>query len=514
MIGLGLMNRIGTSCAKYCGLLNSFGESNTQDKIKDFSSGISGLEEYLSYRYYDPGEQLFYNDDQATCFMLEISPIVGISSELMQNLERFFNEELPKDSYIQFLLIASHEVEGLLNLWQQDRQNNHYIIDKLFNKRAELIRQQAINFGVNDGRIARNFRIYISYSKVAASSEVAGIITFKQNLLDKLNSLKLNQRVCGAEDLIQVARTMLQMSLTEANYQAYDENNILAKQILLPGYFQEVKVKEIKHLSTGLVTRCYHRSKLPSEFWLAQVNNFLGSSSGTRSIPARFIISYSVANNISKAGKSQITNRGKKVIDSAGKYYSRGRRDLARESGEWQEVNDKVSSGVEILSEHWQIMITAKEEEIDRAEQELLSLYNSNYCQLSSTYHLQLPALLSMLPMQQQLMWPIMTRFKLTRLILSPESLAMLPIYAEWKGVNKSGVLLQGRRGQLFNFNPFVKVDNGSFNVVVIAPSGSGKSVFLQEMALSLAAQNTRIFVLDIGRSFANICRLLDGEII
>jgi ABC-type iron transport system FetAB ATPase subunit len=53
----------------------------------------------------------------------------------------------------------------------------------------------------------------------------------------------------------------------------------------------------------------------------------------------------------------------------------------------------------------------------------------------------------------------------------------------------QSGVLLLGRRGKLFNWNPFVRINAGNYNVSVMAPSGSGKSVFLQELASSMLAQ-------------------------
>lgn len=50
--------------------------------------------------------------------------------------------------------------------------------------------------------------------------------------------------------------------------------------------------------------------------------------------------------------------------------------------------------------------------------------------------------------------------------------------------------------------------------ITFVSLRGSGKSVFFMELAVSLMAQNTRMFILDIGQSFANICTLLNGEII
>ena len=103
-------------------------------------------------------------------------------------------------------------------------------------------------------------------------------------------------------------------------------------------------------------------------------------------------------------------------------------------------------------------MITSSRESIDIVSQNLISLYNNNNFRLGVSHNLQLPSLLSMLPLQQALMWNILDKFKLTRLVLSKEVIARLPIHAEWKGVPKSGVLLHARRGQLFNFNPFYKI--------------------------------------------------------
>ncbi len=166
------------------------------------------------------------------------------------------------------------------------------------------------------------------------------------------------------------------------------------------------------------------------------------------------------------------------------------------------------------MSEHWALMVTTTTPTIEVVSQTVISLYNLNNFRLIITKNLQLPSLLSMLPMQQGLLWNSLQRFKLTRLVQSQEVIARLPIHAEWKGVPKSGVLLHARRGQLFNFNPFYKIQSGNYNICIFAPSGGGKSVFLQELAVSMMAQNTRMFILDIGQSFANICSLLEGEII
>ena len=85
-----------------------------------------------------------------------------------------------------------------------------------------------------------------------------------------------------------------------------------------------------------------------------------------------------------------------------------------------------------------------------------------------------------------------------------------MPLQGEWQGTASPGMLLVGRRGQLFYWSPF---DNnaGNYNTCVVGRSGSGKSVFMQELLTSMLGMGGRVFVLDVGRSFEKTVKLLGG---
>lgn len=501
--------------ASYCGLSEAVESNNVKDAIDQLSAGTTAMDDYLSYRYFDETDGLFIGDG-VVGFMLELTGIVGVDDGLYKNLAHFFNDELPEDSYLQFLLVASHDIEGILANWRAPRTNIDPILNKIMMLRSKFVRQQAKSFGISDGRIARDYRLFLNFSQIVGKDNNYNHITsFKTTLINKFESLGLGPRSLGANDLIGLVRTMLQMELGLSEDISYDPRTILARQMINPSHVQEITQEQINHQSTGLTSRCFHLKELPPEFSLEQSINLFGDSTrDTMGIAARVIMSYTVASNISKSSQHGITARGKKVIDSSEKWYSRHDRDIKREAAQWQDINDRSNNGERFLSEHWALMVTSTHESIEVVSQTVISLYNLNNFRLSITKNLQLPAILSMLPMQQGLLWNALHRFKLTRLVQSQEVIARLPIHAEWKGVPKSGVLLHARRGQLFNFNPFYKIQSGNYNICIFAPSGGGKSVFLQELAVSMMAQNTRMFILDIGQSFANICNLLEGEII
>ncbi|MBT5654362.1 MAG: type IV secretion system protein TraC, partial [Alphaproteobacteria bacterium] len=87
------------------------------------------------------------------------------------------------------------------------------------------------------------------------------------------------------------------------------------------------------------------------------------------------------------------------------------------------------------------------------------------------------------------------------------------PLQGEWKGTKSPGLLLTGRRGQLFTWSPFDNTE-GNYNVSVVGKSGSGKSVFMQELVTSTLGQGGQVFVLDVGRSFEKTVKLLKGTYI
>ena len=104
-------------------------------------------------------------------FCLEISPIVGVNPNAEISLDYFFKKELPDNYFVQFLLLASNEIEPILSLWESGRTSRHPILQKLTKKRAEYIRKRAGDLSGKYGRIARDFKIFINVSRQIALKE-------------------------------------------------------------------------------------------------------------------------------------------------------------------------------------------------------------------------------------------------------------------------------------------------------------------------------------------------------
>ena len=488
------------------------------------NKGAGSLSKYLSYKYYDEDTNLFFNDEGVCAFLFELAPIVGSDETLTKNLELFFNDEMPYNCWLQFTLVASNDISNNIARWKGARVSNNAALKMLEESREKFLNKLANNYKSSQGRITRDYRLYVNCSQKIEDGEF-GIKKFKsfiQNFKQKLDSINLAPRVCDVDDLLTLVREIVEVDLlTEVTQnqpkvrKKYDKYRSIADQALTPGNLHKIEEDRIDHIVTGLTTKSYMASDLPVEFSLNQMIGLLGDDTRDNlAIPGRFVLTYTVASNLSKGMQAGIMQKGERAIHASEQWYSRNDRDIKREASEWKDINDRARNGERFLTEYFVVSLTCPSDFIEEAEQSLFSLYNIMNWRLEVARYFQLPLLLSVLPMHGVNLWPYLNGFKLIKNAISSEVVAKLPIHSEWKGVPEPAVMLLGRRGQLFHFNPFYRISSGNYNVCVFGPSGSGKSVFLQEMATSIMAQNAKVFILDIGQSFKNICELLGGEII
>lgn len=505
--------------AKACGFA-SLGESKTnplknmQNALHDDTKGASCLSDVMLFDFFDEELGLAFNKGSVG-FLFEINGLVGSDIGICKNLNLFFEQELPKGSYLQFM-VATSDIGPIMDRWQKGRKSGGRAIDILTKYRRQFIEDAAKDFAkASEGRLARDFKTYVSFSRIGSNISnkcLEDILQFKTKLFNKLKTEHFGPQFCGAADLIKLSRMLLGFESTRQREIQYDPLNDLNVQIAT-GNRTIVEQDLIKHLNTKCTSRYFAPATLPKSFSLAQMIDLLGSE--TKVIPAKFVICYMVANSLAGAGTSRLLSRGSSVISAAAKSYTRDDLVARSEADDWIRVKAIAKSGEIFLEESMLVMISAPDEDIDSASEALKSLWNNHDFRLVACTNLQRICALSILPTMAASYWSMLKFFKLTRFALSGDVVAKLPLQAEWKGARSSGALLMGRRGQLFNFNPFERVGGGgNYNICVMAPSGAGKSFLLEELTQSMIATGASVFILDIGGSYQNICKNFSGEMI
>ncbi|WP_223236781.1 DUF5934 domain-containing protein, partial [Acinetobacter baumannii] len=181
---------------------------------------------------------------------------------------------------------------------------------------------------------------------------------------------------------------------------------------------------------------------------------------------------------------------------------------------DWDYTVKSLEDGNKLVESCFQILLLTKQGEEQKNEETLRSLYSSLGWTINKSRYTPVHSVLNALPMgAPRDVQKGLQIFKYYTPMLSQNCTNLAPFVGEWKGYDKSLMLMMGRRGQLAYFDQFAN-KKGNYNIACCATSGSGKSFVTQENITNTLRKGGRAFVIDAGHSYRNICNLLGGTYI
>ena len=478
--------------------------------------------ELLPYLYYDKENNLFINVGNNVGFLLELNPIVGVTESILKQLSLLFDEFLPNNSFLQFMMIASSNIDSITDPWLVQYQNADDLLKNIASKRIAHLKGMTLA-GEGPYRL-KNYNIVVSFSQTIKYSKIAinELNNFRNQLEALLRSSGLQVKRMEVDDLLQVAGDILAPGKVIPEYNEHEAlnsqidqaNPILFNSQRISHGLQPRDKHNNQYPSKQYTSKCYIFEQTPQKFSMAMMINLLGDSlRDNLQIPGRLILSYTIANDISNKKQEVLKDKGGAVVKQADSYLVRFDSLIKKEIAQWSEALELLNGGKKLLSTSFTILLTEREEHFAKAEQYLTSVYVTNGFKVRSLDYFMLPGFLACLPFGPAAgVFNLFKQYGLAHTTVSTAPLAFLPIHGEWKGNAREGLLLAGRRGQVFTINPFVGESN--YNVNVIGQSGSGKSVLLQDLVANFLSNGTKVFVLDIGRSYEKLCNLCGGDFV
>ncbi len=497
---------------------SSFGSKSSTLKLANEFLYPHSLSELLPYRSFDPETQLFLNR-VSVGFVLETLPLVGCGEEIPRQLTGLFQHALPLGSNLQCLLIASPHIDPWLRSWEKARYDL-ILNDSSLSERSDVLRELAkerCNAFRNKPAI-RTFRLLISYSEPhTIFKSFDEMLALREQLFTTLKGWGLPIRVWQAEDLLIGLDELL--NPTErllGNFESlWNPHTSLSFQLMSPATLLKIEPSQLTFGEDERVMRLYTTRLLPPLWHLGAMGNLIGDPfEEFLRLQGGFFLSYGVHICNEKTLKTKMLakcgNVEKQAVSPIAKYVP----SLKKEAEEWTYVREKFEEGQRLVRTRFQVGLLNFPDQIAREEQTLFNLYRSQRWELVLDKYLQLPSFLSCLPMT----WGEGTAedsrtFQKTKTTLSHEPSNLLPLQGEWQGTKSPGMMLVGRRGQIFYWSPFDN-NEGNYNTCVVGRSGSGKSVFMQELMTSMLGMGGRVFVLDVGRSFEKTVKLLKGTFV
>ncbi len=465
----------------------------------------------LPYEVYEEEYGLFINQNSMG-FAIEMYPLVGSDETHQKEIHHLFEEILEEDASLQCLLFADHRIDPFLKKWlgQEPADNG---LQEIAEKRRHFFQHQP--------KVAtRLFRCVFSYSvpyKGELDLDLLQHLKMQKDKMSKILSALSYSFSWTPKHLLEFVGGWVNFSLsTEKKIREWNPYQTLASQLTTGGGLDVQENHLAWKTETPVTFKSFRVVDYPSSWSLAAMQHLIGDAlRDNYRLDSPFYLHYGV--HCPKQAKTERTfEMQSQLIEKQGKSGMLVRMipALEEELKECRQVRQATAKGARFVWTQFSAGIWAKAEKANQAEQSLKSLFRLNHFTLADNYYLHLPQFLAALPFVWAEYVPDLKQLNVLKTTLTTECGNFVPCQGEWQGTAPHpGMLLLGRRGQLLNWNPF---DNkkGNYNVVVAGRSGYGKSVFMQELIFNGLRTGAKVFVLEVGRSFAKLCQLLNGQAI
>jgi conjugal transfer ATP-binding protein TraC len=495
------------------------------------------LGSWLKYSAYIEDRHVFVNED-SVAFALEVHPQTGANEEMGQILAALFTNA-PADTGIQLQLLASPQLGGLLDAYVEQRVPDH-LLEKYLPQRErssgnpyrEMARRRAAylqragrkTFGPAVGSLVRNFRCVVSVTMQGDPLDplfLDSLDMLRSGMESTLKAANLPNRRWTAEDLINWCANLLNPhrlyeDRPALNHDAYKE---IRQQIMSLDTRTSVRKDKVvfwrgetdEHIAVrSLTVRNY-----PESFALWNMNHMIGDvfqSSLQYGCPFLITLGAQVQNRDASKNKTQL--RQARATQNAESPIARFMPAFTQQKRDWDAALKSLDQGGQLIEMYHTITLFATNETLPREDQVTRAIWSSKGFDLSSMEMIQMPGLLMSLPMTfSKSMFKDVSVLKLSGTKTTYNAVHMSPLVGEWKGTQTPVMLLAGRRGQVITFDLFDN-NQGNYNVAIAGASGSGKSVFVNDIASAYASVGGKVWIIDVGRSYVNLCEAFDGDFI
>lgn len=519
--------------------LNEWSKMYDREKITD----------YLSIIDYDTKNKIWITNDGGFGLIYELSPLIYASENSANSLLSAL-QVLPQNAYIQTILFASPNITYIVDNWEYLKTRKEPLSEELTSEYKAFL-EEKVKEDITPSYNAplRNFKLLLTV-KIGGKEKISPLFSdilklnmksFSQILKKekdeqirddrKINNIELRKKYL---DLLtiksQLAGSLRQAGLNpkhiEPNklikffYEVLNQNHDFRDTPKWDGSdFSnfciandntiEVKNKEIicdkKYIKTLSV------KEYPEEWDLNDIIKYTGDILTNQNHTTPFIITMNIQKLNDSEGKDKIFRSAAATNSQQMPYSLFPKLKLIH-----KDLNygmDKLQKGAVPYYFTMQVAIYGENsEQVNTAFGRTKSYFKTLSFGLEEDNYVVLPALLSMLPLGYDSTVQEFLDNKRGRIVFAENISELMPVAGEFLG-QKPQIPLISSKGQLFGIDLFA-YKAGGFNAFTIGMTGSGKSVWMEWIALNYYAANNKIWIIDIGGSYKNMCESFGGQYI
>jgi len=513
--------------AKYVGGL--FCMSNIAEAFERLTERTTP-EEYLPVLAYDPETGVFLCDEGYLGVCYWGDPVNGADDTTAEMLKGAFSLGLPEGSFIQISLLGMPDIDTVTESYRDRRRQGLYqiqheqareVLDAYYERRAQFIEQgkyesliPATGVKIIDRLVV--ITIKIPYNGLKPQEEdIDKVAEIGSKVAESLQAIGLFLRRMSHADYLRVA-FRLTHPYDPPKSDPVRSEQLLKEQVFMAGEHLDVTqdslvINDQVHVNVLSVSRWPKMNALSLMAYM--IGDPLGANNQIK-LPYHINLTLHYPNQYKKT--SEMRQKAGMINYQAFGPMLRFVPKLAFKKQGMDVLIHAIEQGSTIVEAALSYTVYSKGKEEGARQISAMRTYLQSFdFTMGEEKRILLPVFWNSFPL-----FPTAESIKNTfrfKTMAVEQAMTFAPILGEWKGTSRRpdkghALLLMSRRGQIMPIDYYDSSTN--YNSVVFAESGSGKSFFTQQCIMDYLSMGAKVWVIDVGRSYLKLSKLLGGAFI
>ncbi|MGE0383520.1 MAG: type IV secretion system protein TraC [Gammaproteobacteria bacterium] len=470
---------------------------------------------------YAPEEGLFLLDDPALAFGFLCRPLAGADQGVADRLNVFLNQDFPSQALVQVILWTSPDLEARLARMLAARAfQSHGLLRRTVHERAAFLRQGTrtpLEAGsgllVRDAVVIVTVKVPIAHARPVAT-ELARTAELRLMCEQSLATVGLAPRRLDADGYVRLLQTLLnwspQAAWRDLVVPECDPTKVIRDQLLDFDTALRVDAHGIALGDTRV--RLLSVKRYPEAVVFGNAMRYLGDVlSGSRGVRVPCVVAATLHYPEPEALRSNLQTHRQWTAHQAAGPIVRFVPQLHQRRQGFDALFEALDDGDRPVRMTLSLaLFCPSDADAQAAVAGARTYFREVGLQLLEDRYFCLPLFLHCLPFgADRHAIRDLARY---RTLGTRHAAALLPVLGDWQGTGTPMLNFLSRNGQLMDVSLF---DSGSnYNGCIAAQSGSGKSFLTNEILVSYLSAGARCWVIDVGRSYQNLCALLGGDFV
>lgn len=477
---------------------------NRREKMSDF----------LPYAFYDPTKQAYTCIDDTIGYVWECLPLYFADDTIIKQLQKLLQMGHDSDTTISFHLYADKHVKPILDSYLAGKSRNDSIAEKTVNEYVGFLNQGTAGLDSLFGIPIRNFRLFVSVKCKAGLKN-------RQEIEEILRGCRLSPMRLHGDELKEMLVRFFNSDENKDIKVSLDKSKPIRKQIIRSETHLKFPIESGRVKVGKKYGYCFTHFDVPETTNSLKENRLLGGYIGpdqdTNQIQSPFIYTTIITYQGVKQELSQ-----KEDIMKGQEFVGKKAIELNRRMKEFSWVNNLPEGEKKVRIQQ---MLWVFDEDPEKLES---SSAKVQHIASQESYEVQKETLLT--PTLFVMSFPlgyynipgnaeVIDRY---RILPTTSAAVIIPIQGDFAGTTRMikgkipddqrvSTINVGRKGQLQAFDIFDKQAR-SYNLVIAASTGSGKSVNLNNIANDYHGMGAAVRIADIGYAYEKSCHINKGR--